>query len=556
VEGAAHRPDSGIESSRSRPPRWRALSGRAWRAVDAFVPTRGAAIVLLAVAFGVYWIEAAAWPLDRGRDTWDYLSYYLQIWEGDPVFRPLMAMRTPITPLALGIPLQLWGPGLLEVVMGLLYATSILAWGMTALTFGRVAALVTAVVLVAYPPYGSLFHVAASDGVFATVFALWCLAMVRAARAPAAWKFAVLAAGATAAFLTRPPAGLLLAFGLFPIVLPGSLRQRLARAGVFAVVAVALLGGWMGYNALRYDDFTLTRQRTAWVPFGGAFGDRAIKPGNGRASRRLAQAVERYILSEPPYRRAGEDVVTYFENPSTYEFIHLLALSDRVWGWKSDYRVLRQAAEESQSPGAEGGGLGLEGVWRRTRLMLEFRFWRAASAPRKPEPPPVANVVVDGRLVPNPAALGPSRLLVPYGWMWCASPELSRCVSRDLSRAIRDPGQRRQYVSLVRRLSEWDAQLPSRKGRVWLAAQLNRYTWHIPRGWFWIALAVIALAIRRPVGTRIAVALIASGLVVILAHAVSGVVDSAYTLSVYPAFIVVAIVGLTGLKATPRARDA
>lgn len=547
--------DSRVDArGRSRLTGWRARAGRVLRAVEAFVPTRRAAITLLVVAFGVYWLEALAWPLDRARDTWDYMSYYLQIWEGDPVFRALMVMRTPITPLTIGIPLHIGGPWLLEVVMGLLFAMSILAWSKVALCFGRFAALATAVVLLAYPPYGSLFHAAASDGVFAAAFALWALALVSVARDPATWKLAVLGAGVVGVFLTRPAGGVLIAFVLFPLVLAGSLGRRVVHTAAFAVVTAALLVGWMGYNAVRYDDFTLTRQRAAWVPFGGAYADREIRAENGPASRKLAQAVERHILTAPAYRRVGVDVETYFNSPSNYEFIHLLALSDRVWGWSSDYRTLEQAAGEA---GAEdSGGLGLRGIGRRMRLMLDFRYSRDASRPRGPEPPPAPTFPSYGGRIPNPAALGPVPLLIPYGWIWCASPELRRCVLRDPADAISDPGKRSQYVSIARRLDEWDSALPTRAGRWWLAAQLNRYMWRMPPGWFWVVLGALALVIRRPAGSRIAAALMVSGLLVIFAHAFAGVVEAQYALPVYPAFIVAAIAGLTGPKPVRAARNA
>ena len=31
-----------------------------------------------------YWLAAAGWPLAKGRDTWDYLAYYLQLGDSDP----------------------------------------------------------------------------------------------------------------------------------------------------------------------------------------------------------------------------------------------------------------------------------------------------------------------------------------------------------------------------------------------------------------------------------------------------------------------------------------
>ena len=79
----------------------------------------------------------------KGRDTWDYLAYYLQLFDSEPPLSELQLFRTPLTPIVVGLPLDLGGIWLLEVVFGLLYATSILAWSATALSFGRIPALFT-----------------------------------------------------------------------------------------------------------------------------------------------------------------------------------------------------------------------------------------------------------------------------------------------------------------------------------------------------------------------------------------------------------------------------
>ena len=47
----------------------------------------------------------------KGRDTWDYLAYYLQLFDSAPPLSELQLFRTPLTPLVLGIPLDLGRPG-------------------------------------------------------------------------------------------------------------------------------------------------------------------------------------------------------------------------------------------------------------------------------------------------------------------------------------------------------------------------------------------------------------------------------------------------------------
>ena len=81
----------------------------AWTRLLAFVPTRRVAVALFAVAFGVYWLESLGWPMAKGRDTWDYLVYYLQLFDSKPPMSELQLFRTPLTPVVVGAPLDLGG---------------------------------------------------------------------------------------------------------------------------------------------------------------------------------------------------------------------------------------------------------------------------------------------------------------------------------------------------------------------------------------------------------------------------------------------------------------
>ena len=120
----------------------------------------------------------------KGRDTWDYLVYYLQLLDSDPPLSQVQLFRAPLTPLVVGLPMDLGGSILLEVVFGVLFAVSVVAWSATALTFGRIPALAAAVLLLVYPAWATLYHQASSDAVFATGLALWALVLARALDGP------------------------------------------------------------------------------------------------------------------------------------------------------------------------------------------------------------------------------------------------------------------------------------------------------------------------------------------------------------------------------------
>ena len=85
--------------------------------------------------------------------------------------------------------MALGGSLLLEIVFGVLFAVSVVAWSATALTFGRVPALASAVLLLVYPAWATLYHQASSDAVFATGLALWALVVARTLRRPTHGRF-------------------------------------------------------------------------------------------------------------------------------------------------------------------------------------------------------------------------------------------------------------------------------------------------------------------------------------------------------------------------------
>ena len=169
--------------------------------------------------------QALGWPMAKGRDSWDYLVYYLQLFDSEPPFSELQVFRTPITPLVVGLPMDLGGTLLVELVFGLLFATSVVAWSATALTFGRIPALGSAVLLLGYPAWATLYHQASSDGVFATAIALWALLLAHTLDRPSTWRFAALGAGVAALVLTRPANQVLIPVALAPLLLPVSWRQ-------------------------------------------------------------------------------------------------------------------------------------------------------------------------------------------------------------------------------------------------------------------------------------------------------------------------------------------
>jgi 4-amino-4-deoxy-L-arabinose transferase-like glycosyltransferase len=524
---------------------------RAWHRLLGFVPTRRAAFLVIVLALAVFWVEALGWPMAKGRDTWDYFAYYLQLADSDPAISELQLFRTPLTPIVLGVPMQLGGSVLLEIVFGVLYATTILAWAATALTFGRIPALFAAALLLVYPAFATLYHQASSDAVFAMGLALWALLLARTIRAPSSWRFAALGAGLAALVLIRPANQIMVPLALVPMLLAVDWRRRLAWSGIGLASALALLGTWAIYNGVRYDDATVARGGRAWVPFLIVFtGNRTVAPENGEASRRLAQLIETEVLSKDPHASLDVPLDAYLRNGSNYETVRLIAQSDRVLGRGTDYEILFDSASEAirEHPGTYFRGVA-DTFWDflMQRPLREDVAPRAQSAPEPPSP----TFESDGVVLPNPQAY----VLVegvPYGFVWCASDYIDSCTLGDPSLVWDDPALQQRYRDVVARVREWDGELPSRTGVDAVTEILNRITPRFPRPPLWLAVGLVALLVRRPAQWRAIVVLWAGAFLVLLVHAASQGVTPEFALPLYPIFIVTALAAVAGERGPPR----
>jgi hypothetical protein len=523
---------------------------RLWQRLLAFAPTRAAAVALFLLALAVFWLEALGWPLAKGRDTWDYLAYYLQLFDSDPPLSELQVFRTPLTPLVLGGPLELGGSALLEAVLGVLYAISIVAWSATALTFGRVPALFAALLLLVYPAYATLYHQASSDAIFATGLACWALLLARTLERPSGWRFAAVGAGIAVLVLIRAANEILLPLALVPLLTRMPWSRRLVWSGACVVAALVPLAAWAAHNGVRYDSTTVQRGGRAWVPFLRVFtADGTIAPGNGSASRSLGELIEEHVLAREPHAGLGVTLDAYLENGSNYETVRLIALSDRVLGRDENYEILFESALEAirEHPGTYVRGVA-DTYWEflMQAPLREGVAPRRQAAPEAPEP----TFEQDGVVLPNPQA-NVLREAVPYGFVWCASDYIDSCTLQDPSRVWDDPATQRRYREVVSQVRSWDAELPSREGVSAVPELLNRVTPRFPRPPLWLAVGVVALVLRRPRGSHtILVLWLAAGLV-LLVHAVSQGVAPEFALPLYPVFVVTALAAVAGERRSP-----
>lgn len=503
------------------------------------------------LALAVWWLQALVIPLGPGRDLGTYLGAYIQLFQAHPIDLGFVLGRTPVSALVVGGLLQLAGGALAAAAVSLLYAGSIVAWFLAARRFGAKAALITVVALLLYPGYGILFHELSSDAVFAAAFAAWSLLVVRALHAPSARGFALVGAGVGVLVLIRPGNQVLLALAVVPLLVCATWRARLVSAAAFLVPAVALIAGWAVHNGLRYDNYTIARGGNATVPFYRAFvTDKIVRPSNGPASQQLARAVEHDLLPKEPYRSYRITLDDFFTEASPRMQVDLLALSDRLKGWHTNYRWLRDVGVEAveahpqrYARGVVGSTWGMltQGLYRTITSGSGGQETAAGGASATAGASGGDTVVIGGKTLPKPSEGEPIPAAHEGG---VSTPDNSISTvwtsPTEHHLVFVHPGAEARYDALHRRIAELGGNLPDRAGSPALARRLNQASrWFVPPV-LWLAIGIVALALRRP---RKALALAVptvAGLLVIVLTALGLPAEPHYSVPVAPAFVLLA----------------
>jgi hypothetical protein len=518
-----------------------------------FIETRWAAPTVFVAGLCVWWIQAIAMPLARGRDFGTYVGAYVELFQHDPIDLGYVLGRTPIAPLVTGALLDVTDGALAEPVMSVLYALSITAWFVAARRFGPLAAMLMAVVLLAYPSYGILFHELASDSIFAAAFAGWSLLAVSTVLTPTPLRFGLVGAGIGLLVLVRPGNQALLVLALVPLVLALSWRTRIASALALVLAASALLGLWAVHNGVLYGKYTVATGGNSRLPFERAFlTDRIVRPENGPASERLADLVQRELLPEEPYRSYGIGLDDFFADPSPRMIVDLTSLSNRLWGWKSDARILRDVGIEAvrAHPGPYARGVSttvFDLLWQPV-FRSSPPAGRAAAegdAPTEVEDVQGETVVINGRRLPKPTE--GERIPRPHEQapttpeggnytVWTSATE-----RHVVYRSRRDE---ERVKALGRRISELAANLPDRTGNGTFALRINQASHRFPPPVVWLGIGIVALVIRRPIGALAAMTPAIAGLIVIVLNALAIPAVPHYSVPVAPSFVLLAAAAL------------
>jgi hypothetical protein len=510
-------------------------AARALAELEQLAERRLGAVLLFAAGLAVYALRAVAWPVVGGRDLDEYLYDYVQFLDRHPVLPWSMLFRTPVPAIVDGAALDVANGFFAEPLMAVLFAGSVVAWAAAARAYGARAALLVGAALLVYPAYGLMFHELSSEPVFCAGFALWALLVVRAAERPSARRFVWVGLGLALLALIRPGNALLLAFVVFPLLLPGAWRARLTWATAFLTAAVLPLAAWAILNGVRFGDYTLARGGNAIIPFYRAFiTDKIVSPENGPASRRLATAIQAHLLTRQPYKGYGVTLRQVFSSGSFRIHEDLYRLSDQVFGWNTNYAIERKAGIEAVKahPGKYVSGVA-DTVWEQ----LSKSYFRALPSASSGTSSPTT-ITRKGRRLPAPTEGEP----IPGGQVvWISRPDNAiRQVWSSPTQyhfAFRTPQLRRRFDAVVGEAASLGGNLPDRAGSSQLSLRLDQLSRWFPRSFIWIAIGLIAAVVRRPRGMRTLFALALAALFVILFNALGLFADPRFALPVAPAFV-------------------
>ena len=233
--------------------------------------------------------------------------------------------------------------------MALLFAASVVSWTRTALAFGPRAALLPRWRCSCIRATGSS-STPASEPVAAAAFAAWALAIARAWLAPSYARFAVVGAATAATALARPAFQVLVLVAALPLALGLPWRIRLGMHRDLRRRRTrdpGLLDARERTPATTTTPSPAARERSS--PFYRAFTtDHIVRPSNGA---RLAGARRRGTRGSCfPRSRTGRTAITledFFSSGGPREFEDVVGITDRLWGWDSDYAHMRAVGVEA-----------------------------------------------------------------------------------------------------------------------------------------------------------------------------------------------------------------
>lgn len=266
--------------------------------------------------------------------------------------------------------------------------------------------------------------------------------------------------------------------------------------------------------------------------------DKIIHPDNGPAAAELATIVEEDLLPREPYVSYDIDIEIFFAAGTKRMWADLVGLSDRVWGWETDYSNLRAVA--------------LEAIQKHPQQYIETSIFRMVGllnrhpqmqASVKPQPAPVSGQTdeeSDTDQLPTPSEGD----LIPQSYLWwlASAPDADRIPTQQESLAFRE------------RVNAFVPLLPNRDGSPFIAEILNQLSAGHPTMLTYIVVGTIGVVLFRPKDWLLLLFLVYLTLAVPIVGWLGAGATIQHSIPFYPMFMLLGVVGF-GLPCLPVVTD-
>ncbi len=296
-----------------------------------------------------YLLFALAFPIAPGRDMGTYFQYFSQFFSNNPTSYTLMLYRTPGAPFFYGILNLLGGAIAIEIALGICFVIMSLVIFNVSSNFHKICGYISVLLLFANINYQISFHSISSDNLFSFGLVIWLGIFFYTIKYPSILKIIVNVFWVFILILIRPSSQYFAIAAFLPFLIKSySFKKRLYSSIVFAIVLIFLLTIYSEINLLHYGDFTISRGTKATMPFSRVYTtDRIVRNDNGPYSKALESAIEKDLLQKEPYKTYSISSDVLFIAGSARMWSDLVSLSNRIYGWDSDYDNLLHVSIEA-----------------------------------------------------------------------------------------------------------------------------------------------------------------------------------------------------------------
>ena len=304
-------------------------------------------IFLFAIIFHL--ILWKAFPLHFGPDGIIFADYFIDIFNKESVFPMILTYRMPVSPLLYGFLLKTGGVILTSTICQTLSLICIPFIYLLANSWGKIAARISAILLVILVPFQILFHQINSDALFgfaAIIMFVFFKYLIDNKNIKYASFF-----GISTAFLVliRPSGVFAIILMIFLFFIKIKFKLILKLIAIYAISFLIIISPFLTYKIIKFNDFSLSRGSN-YMEFMRIYTlqEPLFKPANGPYSGKLGKLAEEHLINSKFYKKYDVSFEKFLNHrPNRRFFGDLIVLVDKTQGWNTNYKLLRQVAFES-----------------------------------------------------------------------------------------------------------------------------------------------------------------------------------------------------------------